>query len=168
MLSILSCAFKVPRFWCLNLVCLFGMSKSAFFHKRFPQNGMDTIQHRMPAHSLCRTIIETLTDPRTVQLSFLNMCQEHSRKMKGRERIMTCKMRKRKKSGPRKDKGRTKKGNRKEPKNNMHKEHKNVRTRKDDDKKQQGSERNTGWETNGTWRKMKGQERNLNREGKLM
>ena len=50
----------------------------------------------------------------------------------------------------------------------MHKEHKNVRTRKDDDKKQQGSERNTGWETNGTWRKMKGQERNLNREGKLM
>ena len=117
---------------------------------------MDTIQHRMPAHSLCRTIIETLTDPRTVQLPFLNMCQEQPRKMKGRERIMTCKMRKKKK-GPRKDKGRTKKGNRKESKNNMHEEHENVRTRKDNDKKQQGSERNTGWETNGTWRKMKGQ-----------
>ena len=40
----------------------------------------------------------------------------------------------------------------------MHEEHENSMTRKDNDRKQ-GNERNTVWETNGTWRNIKEKKR---------
>jgi hypothetical protein len=52
--------------------------------------------HRtMPVLSLCRTIIETSVDPKKGAVAFFrNLCRENSRKMEGRERITTCKMKK--------------------------------------------------------------------------
>ena len=41
--------FSCCSFLGLNLERPFGMSKSAFFLRRFPPNGMDTIQHKMPS-----------------------------------------------------------------------------------------------------------------------
>jgi hypothetical protein len=57
------------------------MSKRAFFPQRL--NDMERIQHRVPVLSLCRTNIETLTDPKTGAVAFFgNLCQESGRKRK--------------------------------------------------------------------------------------
>ena len=104
-----SWVFMLLIFWELNLERPVALLKSAFLSRDFHKVAWKPSEIECPSFRYAEPLLKPWLTPRRVQLPFLGTC---ARKVEGRKRIMTCKMRKqgRKMTGQRKGKRKDKDG----------------------------------------------------------